>query len=497
MNKIVLQDGIFNFESDIKLKDYQDHLNQLSLINEIFIKTGMEFDFIRSYLEKMLKQKRELAGNPEIELSAKEVKKYSRYASEALRCNILSNITSYPCRVLSNMIAGSSDYQTFIFAGDLSRSSVPGKSRINDFAKIIRPEELKEMLSGAMLKLKEDKTREALGLQHKIETDIIWADCTCLLTNIHFPVDWILLRDAVRSTIRTIETIRKHGIVHRMKKPSFFISEINSLCMKMSNTRRKANSKKARKSILREMKQLADTVLKHAERYRKLLQNSYKEKTDLTEKQMHQFADRLTNIIDQIPAAKKQAHKRIITEEKVPAKGKILSLYDDNVNVVPRGKAGAEVEFGNELLIAEQQDGFILGWEFYENKTSDTKKLPDILENFSIDRYKVGTLVTDRGFYSISNSKSLEDKNIFNCILPKSISEMQKAMKNKNYRALQKRRSQTETRIAITKNFTGKKLKSKDFEYKAMKVGWAIITHNLVLLSRIIKEERKDLKAAA
>jgi len=41
---------------------------------------------------------------------------------------------------------------------------------------------------------------------------------------------------------------------------------------------------------------------------------------------------------------------------------KILSLYDENINVLVRKKAEAIVEFGNKLLLGEQTDGLIIDW---------------------------------------------------------------------------------------------------------------------------------------
>jgi len=43
------------------------------------------------------------------------------------------------------------------------------------------------------------------------------------------------------------------------------------------------------------------------------------------------------------------------------------SLYDEHVNVIVRHKAGAEVEFGNTLLLTEQEDGLIVDWEFFRD----------------------------------------------------------------------------------------------------------------------------------
>lgn len=495
MNKIVFQGGIFNFNSDIKLKDYQNMLRELSSINEILITTDIELEFIGNYLEIKLEEKRNDYKNINLNLTSKEIKRYTNYASQALRCNILADTTGFPCRDLSTLIASSIDYQTFIFAGDLSKRNVPGKTKINDFSKIASSDELKALLTSSILKVQDENIVSELNLPKAINSDIIWADATCLSANIHFPVDWILLRDAIRSIMTTIETLRKHGIIHRIKTPSLFITEVNNLCMEMTNTRRKKDSKKTRKNVLRKMKSLVTIVMEHAERYRDRLLEEYKTKTDLSEKQVNNFVNRLNNIICQIPAAKAQAHKRMISEKKINSKDKFISLYDDNASVIPRGKSGAEVEFGNELLIAEQENGLIVGWEFYKDKVDDTKKLGDMLENFSFDKLEVNTLVTDRGFSSKTNSKKLEKANIYDCLLPRNIIEMKESMKSKKYRNLQKRRSQTETRIAILKQIIGKQLKSKDYEYKAMKVGWSIFTHNLILLAKM--KNSMQIKIAA
>jgi hypothetical protein len=42
---------------------------------------------------------------------------------------------------------------------------------------------------------------------------------------------------------------------------------------------------------------------------------------------------------------------------------KILSLYEGHAAVYVRGKAGAEVEFGSQLLLAEAECGLLTDWE--------------------------------------------------------------------------------------------------------------------------------------
>ncbi|MDD5598840.1 MAG: hypothetical protein PHV82_12905 [Victivallaceae bacterium] len=123
------------------------------------------------------------------------------------------------------------------------------------------------------------------------------------------------------------------------------------------------------------MKKTGKIVKPHGQRYLDLLKTR-RDKTDLSEKEAARIIGRIENILEQLPAAIAQAHKRIISGEKLDPEEKIISLYDSSAAVIVRGKAGAEVEFGNELFIAEQADGFIVDWHLYEDKVAD---LPEII----------------------------------------------------------------------------------------------------------------------
>jgi hypothetical protein len=57
-----------------------------------------------------------------------------------------------------------------------------------------------------------------------MEIDKIFIDTTCIETNIHYPVDWKLLLDGVRSLTLAIEQIRKIGIKYRIDNPKIFRS---------------------------------------------------------------------------------------------------------------------------------------------------------------------------------------------------------------------------------------------------------------------------------
>jgi hypothetical protein len=200
-----------------------------------------------------------------------------------------------------------------------------------------------------------------------------------------------------------------------------------------------------------------------------------------------------------LPPAQKQAHERIIGERRVDNAGKVLTLYETDTRVIVRGKAGGEVEFGNTLLLAEQQDGVIVDWQLHRDSApADARQLVESVARIET-AYGVGTiraLGTDRGFCSTANQTRLQAKGIYDGIGPKHPGRLKERMTEEQFVQRQRRRSQTEGRIAIFKNgFLGRALRAKGFAHRELAVTWQVLTHNLWVLAR--PEQRPALALAA
>jgi hypothetical protein len=235
------------------------------------------------------------------------------------------------------------------------------------------------------------------------------------------------------------------------------------------------------------MKKLSKIIAAHAERHREVLEKRWRE-TDLKEGEARQILDRIRVVGEKLPEAIRQAHERIIGERRVENDEKILSLYEGHASVYVRGKAGAEVEFGSQLLLGESQSGVIVDWELVGGKPeADTKMLKRSLERMkqTAGGPSIGAVSGDRGFDSQPNREMLEKDGIYNAICPKAPDELKKRMKNGKFVELQKRRSQTEARIAIFKNgFLGSPLLSKGHANQEREVAWNVLTHNLWVIAR-------------
>lgn len=461
---------------------------------------GIEMEFILLSNQEYLKNAQE--GG--VEVSDADLLKHQYRSRQALRCEILRCLLGETCRELAMDLAHSPLYQWFCHLGEMDRAKIPGKSRLNEYSRWLNKDQMRQVIQRLILVSSDpDIAIEKFGLLNEMELQEVWMDSTCIKSNIHFPVDWVLLRDGVRTLMKATRLIREHGLRRRMESPETFISQMNKLCMAMTFERRKPESKKQRKKIFRQMKKLSRVVMGHARRHHELLDMEW-EQTDWTRGQAEQVLERIDGVMKKLPAAIKQAHERVIGERLVKNEDKILSLYEEEVRVIVRGKAGAEVEFGNELLLAEQRNGMILDWELYLESVADPKMLKPSLQRMetAFGEKKIEFLGTDRGFSSRENSRLLAEKKIYDGTCPRNVLDLREKLKDSRFREGQKRRSQTEGRIGVFKNvFCGRPMRSKGFENRELSVAWNVLTHNLWVLARqpnkADKLTKKELKIAA
>jgi hypothetical protein len=172
----------------------------------------------------------------------------------------------------------------------------------------------------------------------------------------------------------------------------------------------------------------------------------------------------------------------------VANEAKILSLYEPDVHVIVRKKAGAEDEFGNTLLLGENQQGLIVDWElFRESAPADSALLPRSVgrmeEVYGAVLKAVGA---DRGFDSETNRVGLANEEIYNGVCPRSPQQLQVRRRSWKFQRLQRRRAQTEGRVGIVKNvFLGGRMRRKGFTHRQLTVTWTVLVHNLWVLARM------------
>jgi IS5 family transposase len=467
--------------------DYQEFRATLLRIEEILERSRVE----RKFIEERLDQSRRKAEQNKRVLGAKELAQVALHAARALRCNVVR-------------LADSPLLQRFCGIGRLDVIQVPSKSTLDRYGRWVEEETVRKVVDelDRSAAAPGKRGRQPLGLARPLDLDAYFVDTTCVEANIHFPVDWVLLRDATRTLVKAIRVIRKHGLKHRMPEPADLLRQMNRLAIEMTQVARKrAESKKERKRVLRAMKALTQLIRRHAGRYRQMLATRWQE-TDLKEGHARQILGRIDGVVKQLPAAIAQAHERIIAELPVRNDQKILSLYEPDIHVIVRGKASGAVEFGNTLLLGEERNGVILDWRLLkEQAPSDNHLVGASLDRFtSLFGRPPGALVADRGFDDGDNRTRLSDEGIYNAITPKSPRKLAQRMTEERFAMLQRRRAQTEARVSILKNaFLGRPMRSKGFAHRETNIAWAVLAHNLWVIARLptaVEQAQRQRKAA-
>jgi hypothetical protein len=469
--------------------DYRTLRDQVLQINEMLLFSGLENRFLEADLQKWL------TGQTQVSAQAQQNRQL--HSRRALRCNIARQLLHEDYRGFAARLADSPLFQFFCGISEVDRVSVPSKSTLQRYSTWWTKEEMRQ-LSGQLL-LTGAQAPQKLHLPEAVDLETCFLDTTCVAANIHYPVDWVLLRDATRTLMKAVKLIREQGLKHRMEPPETFITRINRLCIEMTHTRAKQDSKRQRKVTLRKMDRVLGTVATHARRYRQLLDEQW-EQTEWTRPQTEQVLGRMDQVLEQLPRARQQARQRILSGQLVENEEKILSFYEQDVRVIVRKKAGAEVEFGNTLLLGENTQGLILDWElFQETAPADSRLLrPSVERMKKVFGPVLKAIGTDRGFDSAANQEALEDEDIYNGVCPRSPHQLKDRGRSWKFKKLQRRRSQTEGRVAILKNvFIGQPMRSKGFEHRALTVSWVVLTHNLWVMARMSLAAQAQQKLAA
>jgi len=457
--------------------DYRQLRDQLLRIAGLLVTSGLETRLMEKDLGRWLAKSKTI--------SPRAQQNRQLHCRRALRCNLARLLLQEDYRGFAARLADSPLLQYFCGVSELPCITVPSKSTLERYDKWWPQADIRQVVQ-QLLGLGAAAPQK-LVLPEAVDLESAFLDTTCLSANIHYPVDWVLLRDATRTLMKAVQLIRDQGLKHRMEPPQSFLTRINRLCIQMTHASRQSDTQRQRKKTLRQMDQLVGTVRNHARRYRQLLAQHWQQ-TDWTQAQAQQVLRRMDGVLEQLPQARKQARQRILYEQPVANADKILSLYESDVHVIVRNKAGAEVEFGNTLLLAENPQGLILDWElFQERAPADSALLPWSLGRME-QAYgpKLKAVAADRGFDNEVNRVGLAQEGIYNAVCPRSPKQLRERSGSWKFKRLQRRRAQLEGRVSIVKNvFLSGRLCSKGFAHRALTVTWTVLVHNLWVLARI------------
>jgi hypothetical protein len=471
----------------IQNRDYDRHADALRRLDQALRDSGIEDFAISAALE----------GFTGKNSKSSQRQKRAKFAIYALRAEILRHFLGVPSfKDYSKSLSASNLYAWFCGCLQVDGVRWTSKSTLHRAATFYTAEQLRHFNDLLVEVLSHEHYCGELGWSQPEDLSVCLIDSTCLEANIHYPVDWVLLRDVSRTLLKAIERIRKEGIICRMpESPKALARLMNKECIAMTHTARKADSKRQRKAHFRRMKRLLKRIGEHARRHLEALL-ARSDETQLGPGHVKQIAAGVETQLSLVPEVIKQAHERIIGGRLVKNEAKILSVYEREIDVIVRNKAGAKVEFGNELFLAESAGGLITDYCLYgRGAPSESKKLEESLARQSkrLSFEVLESVVADRGFDSKRSARNLAKNTITSRICPKSPQALEESLRDESFCAAQTRRASTEAKIAIVKNHgDGRAWRAKGFKHRQIAVGWSILACNLSWTIRKMQANAKD-----
>jgi IS5 family transposase len=201
-------------------------------------------------------------------------------------------------------------------------------------------------------------------------------------------------------------------------------------------------------------------------------------------RQFEQFRPRVARVLDQTIG-------RIVHGEVVPARDKLVSLFEPHTQIIVRRKTGKPVEFGRKVWLEEVEGGIISGYRILAEAGQDFPYLPDSL---AAHQQRFGKppwlLAADRGVYSAANEAVAHQARINRVVIPYAgkppparVAQERTAWFRRGLRF----RAGIEGRISVLRRRGGLD-RCRDHGEAGLGrwVGWGIVTANLVKIAHTL-----------
>lgn len=356
-------------------------------------------------------------------------------------------------------------------------NAVPDDTTLIRWANLIQPQTLHQLLDHVVTlacRLKVTRGR-------KLRTD-----GTVVESNIHYPTDSSLLVDGVRVLSRTLARARRVIEATASQAGQAAQGQFRNRWRSARNTARAIGD-----ATRRGMKETDDRCRKAYHKLVDITRASVRQ-AQATVQMLHQvagaeaeaIAQQVEHFLPLVEQAIQQTVRRVMHEEKVPAREKLVSLFEPHTDIIRRGKAGHPVEFGHKVWLDEVEGGIVSDYRVLDGNPTDDRQLP-----ISLDRHRAlfgrppDQVSGDRGLYSPTNEALAQSMGIRRVILPKP-----------GYRSVERKQHEhqpwfrrgrhyhagVEGRISVLKRRYGlDRCRNHGQDGFERWVGWGLVAHNL------------------
>ena len=403
-------------------------------------------------------------------------------AETVLRLLVLKHVRNWSYETLEREVRANLVYRDFSRVG---AGKVPDAKTMGRWGVALGPDSIKQMHE-RIVKIAAERG-VADGKRMRVDTTVVEA-------NIHHPTDSTLLGDGVRVLIRAMKKVTTIAgdVGTRLRDCSrsvkFRVLDIG----RTARAKGEVNRDKL-KGLYEKLLNTTSRVVGQAKRFSAEIEEGVKSAATVTKQVALEGLRR--EIDEKVPLIKqvmKQTRERIF-RGNTHSKGKIVSIFEPQTEIIRKGKAGKPTEFGKMVKVQEAENQLITDYEVYAQRPNDSDLLIP-----SIDRHqellgRVPNLVAaDAGFYSGRNEVDAKAKGVKRVSVPNRSTKSparKREQRKRWFRDGQKWRSGCEGRISVIKRRHGlNRCRYKGPDGMGRWVGLGVIADNLINIGRAAEE---------
>jgi len=398
-------------------------------------------------------------------------------ASECiLRLAIVQQIEKWSFRDLIKYVDDSHMLRFFTHFYD---DKMISHSKYADLVNLIRPETW-EKINEIIVRYARDK-RGFKGEQLR-------SDTTAVETDIHFPMDSWLLCDCVRVLSRLLGHVRKIA-------PEL----VGARRARLRNAKRQAQAiarggtklhKATRKKLYGQLIANTERMMAWAKEVQARIEARQLRVTgNLEGLELEALGKEIAHYLSLAEKCVYQARERVLNERPVPNAQKIFSIFEPHTELLIRGKAGKELEFGHMVELQQIEGGLITHYAVHEKRPAEPPLLKTAVERHeNIFGRMPKVCAADKGFYAQQTVAEIVELGVARVCVPKKgrrNAQEEKRETSRWFKLAQAFRAGIEGTISVLKRVFGlaRCLREGWVHFQSW-VGSGVLAHNLVLLAR-------------
>ena len=288
-------------------------------------------------------------------------------------------------------------------------AAVPNQSTLHRWAQLLQPTTLHRLLDHVVHLACQLKVTHGRKLR---------LDGTVVSTNIHHPTDSTLLYDGVRvlwRAVRKAKALLREGPTvvqdYDLDWPLQAREQMKRI-MEVARQRGEAAAERLN-TTYRALLEVTATVMARA---RHVQREVAAQATGAAQR----VAGTLARFLPRVEQVIAQTTRRVLHGEQVPAREKLVSLFEPETAIIRKGKPGKPTEFGRVLWLDEVEGGLISRYAVLEGNPDEKAQVPHSLAHHRQRFGRPPDLLTgDRGLHSTANEREARTQGVTEVVLPK------------------------------------------------------------------------------